>query len=278
MASQVLNRARASFTEPTMLKPLKRSITTPAHSAPLAISGSVPIRYSIVRNLDTPSVRPIQLRFGKDGEGSTLTFPHTRASSEPLQQLLTAASPTTMLRSGQEVLDTDYREVGKLNANQFATNFCPHAGGVLDTVAPQLLPFAGCDKEKRGVVAEIVRWNAYSAPGGKFKLHSDAAQNEKHFGRLVVALPTEFEGEHALPCKLNVLLLMLTLSSGGELILRSKGQELVCDWSKAATPAGYAPSALPTIPWVAFHNGCQHEVREVTAGHRFTLTYSLYAT
>ena len=31
------------------------------------------------------------------------------------------------------------------------------------------------------------------------------------------------------------------------------------------------------IQWAAFYSDCEHEVYEVTAGHRITLTYNLYA-
>lgn len=31
------------------------------------------------------------------------------------------------------------------------------------------------------------------------------------------------------------------------------------------------------IRWAAFYSDCEHEVFEVTSGHRLTLTYNLYA-
>ena len=31
------------------------------------------------------------------------------------------------------------------------------------------------------------------------------------------------------------------------------------------------------IQWAAFYSDCEHEVHDVTAGHRITLTYNLYA-
>lgn len=33
-----------------------------------------------------------------------------------------------------------------------------------------------------------------------------------------------------------------------------------------------------TIQWAAFLSDCEHEVLEVTSGHRVTLTYNLYST
>ena len=42
---------------------------------------------------------------------------------------------------------------------------------------------------------------------------------------------------------------------------------MIHDWGKEN------PS---TIEWVAFYSDCEHEVFEVTKGHRITLTYNLY--
>ncbi len=36
--------------------------------------------------------------------------------------------------------------------------------------------------------------------------------------------------------------------------------------------------ADPEIKWAAFYSDCEHEVHEVTSGHRVTLTYNLYVT
>ncbi|KAH0292486.1 hypothetical protein KCU62_g1893, partial [Aureobasidium sp. EXF-3399] len=45
------------------------------------------------------------------------------------------------------------------------------------------------------------------------------------------------------------------------------------DWS----PCSQADQT-PCIQWAAFYSDCSHEVQEVTAGHRVTLTYNLYAS
>lgn len=46
------------------------------------------------------------------------------------------------------------------------------------------------------------------------------------------------------------------------------------DWSTYANElAGNA-----AIQWAAFYSDCEHEVLEVTEGHRITLTYNLYHT
>lgn len=49
-------------------------------------------------------------------------------------------------------------------------------------------------------------------------------------------------------------------------------QNVIFDWS---TTRGAAPAE---IKWAAFYSDCEHEVHEVTSGHRVTLTYNLYLT
>lgn len=63
------------------------------------------------------------------------------------------------------------------------------------------------------------------------------------------------------------------------------GKEVVFDWSsskKTTTSSGDddeqpadAPAAA-AIKWAAFYSDCEHEIRNVTAGSRVTLTYNLY--
>lgn len=53
-------------------------------------------------------------------------------------------------------------------------------------------------------------------------------------------------------------------------MLRHEGREVVFDWS--------GEKGREAIQWAAFYSDCEHEVLEVTEGHRLTLTYNLYAT
>ncbi len=65
------------------------------------------------------------------------------------------------------------------------------------------------------------------------------------FGSLVVCLPSEF--------------------TGGALVTRHLGRQVMFDWSSSAT-----------THWAAFYSDVEHEVLPVTSGHRITLTYNLY--
>lgn len=87
----------------------------------------------------------------------------------------------------------------------------------------------------------------YSAPSGKFKAHVDTPRSNGQIGSLVVCLPLAHEG--------------------GQLQVRHTGREFTFDWG----------SCTDAISWAAFYSDCEHEVLEVTSGHRITLTYNLYA-
>lgn len=74
----------------------------------------------------------------------------------------------------------------------------------------------------------------------------DTPRSELQFGSLVVCLPCDHEG--------------------GQLVVRHQGQTTTFDWSGSSND----------IKWAAFYSDCEHEVLEVTSGHRITLTYNLY--
>lgn len=67
----------------------------------------------------------------------------------------------------------------------------------------------------------------------------------------------------------------LTFCTGRELTVRNASftdQSMVFDWSTIddAQPA--------EVKWAAFYSDCEHEVQEVTSGHRITLKYNLLLT
>jgi hypothetical protein len=114
-------------------------------------------------------------------------------------------------------------------------------------------PIAESTEAPTGIRAELYKLNFYSGPSGKFKAHVDTPRSEIQIGSLVVCLPSEFEGR------------ILSVSH--------QGNAVGFDWS-ASSSTGRAPC----IQWAAFYSDCCHEVQQVTAGHRVTLIYNLYAS
>jgi hypothetical protein len=94
----------------------------------------------------------------------------------------------------------------------------------------------------------------YAAPSGFFKPHIDTPRASSQFGSLVVALPCYHKG--------------------GQLVVRHARYSHTFDWS---TNGGNLDGNA-VIQWAAFYSDCEHEVLEVTEGHRITLTYNLYHT
>jgi hypothetical protein len=121
------------------------------------------------------------------------------------------------------------------------------------------VPSVSCEKQTKheladmGIRAELYKLNVYSGPSGMFKAHIDTPRSESQIGSLVVCLPSEFEG--------------------GVLSVSHQRRNVKFDWS-----ASSVADQGPAIRWAAFYSDCRHEVREVTAGHRITLTYNLYAS
>ena len=86
----------------------------------------------------------------------------------------------------------------------------------------------------------------YEGPSGLFKPHLDTPRSDLHFGSLVVCLPSAHDG--------------------GQLLVRHQGHTTTFNWSTDSS----------NIQWAAFYSDCEHEVSQVTSGHRITLTYNLF--
>lgn len=68
---------------------------------------------------------------------------------------------------------------------------------------------------------------------------------------------------------LSVCLVAANAILGGSFSIRYAQENMVFDWAASATNA---------VQWAAFYSDCEHEVHEVTDGHRITLTYNLFLT
>ncbi|KAH7166480.1 hypothetical protein EDB81DRAFT_285274 [Dactylonectria macrodidyma] len=183
--------------------------------------------------------RNVQLPVGDDA-----------VSKGAFAQLLTDCEPATFGIGNKEVLDETYRKASKMDATRFSTDFHPYEHGILDTIVQAL---AHGDRQTTsnnlGIRAELYKLNIYSGPSGKFKPHVDTPRSAEQMGSLVVCLPHEHQG--------------------GQLAVRHGGREIVFNWADAKAPS---------IQWAAFFSDCEHEVFEVTKGHRLTLTYNLFWT
>ncbi|KAF4341782.1 hypothetical protein FBEOM_4293 [Fusarium beomiforme] len=185
------------------------------------------------------------------GKCSSLKLPlgDGTVSQVAFNTLLSDCQPATFGVGSKEVLDEEYRKAGKMDTEDFCTNFNPYEHGIVDTINQVLAQASQSDARGLGVKAELYKLNVYSGPSGKFKPHVDTPRSDRQMGSLVVCLPTKHKG--------------------GQLAVRHGGREIVFDW---------APKSADTIQWAAFFSDCEHEVLQVTEGHRVTLTYNLFWT
>ncbi|MCJ1385112.1 hypothetical protein MMC17_008231 [Xylographa soralifera] len=245
--------------------------------ANFACGGSLKISTQETRNsIDpasatrAPANPPVVLRWDSEKGCCKTQFPPNDNSSDPLYSgladLVRDSSPATFGHDGKDVLDEQYRKAAKLDNTQFSTNFNPYDSGIIAAISQVLLPSFTKPKppsssnsappdqrqeyvstDRSSLSTELYKLNIYSAPSGKFKAHVDTPRGPNQFGSLVVCLPYSHQG--------------------GELQVRHSGEQISYDWSN---------DDASTISWAAFYSDCEHEVFEVTSGHRVTLTYNLY--
>ncbi|KAM6505592.1 hypothetical protein FSOLCH5_013767 [Fusarium solani] len=244
-----------------LLTQLQDAITQYDITAGFSCSGSLDISYTKPKSFDKaekPTCPEPAIFWHKGKVGKRLTLAGRYTTLKPwensLDELVEDCRPATFGRDGKDVLDEKIRKAGAMEASCFATNFNPYDCGIVDVIGRKLLPSivrAGKQQavDRWGVLAKLYKLNVYSAPSGMFKPHVDTPRGHTHFGSLVVALPTTYEG--------------------GQLRVVLKGKETVgLDQPEWDYP--------PRIRWVAFYSDCEHEVLPVTAGHRVTLTYELW--
>lgn len=239
---------------------------------PIPIANDTARGSSTIGDVDT-TCQPVILRWDPQSQDvrarvCKLQFPldcSETATVNNLQQLFEDVQPATFGYQGQDVLDESYRKASKLDPSHFDCTFNPYEMGIIDEVAQILLP--GFKRKTNSnnngnssitpgteginvMRAELYKLNVYSGPSGHFKAHVDTPRSNEQIGSLVVCLPSAHQG--------------------GQLEVRHQGQSMRFDWSMPET-------ARPEIQWAAFYSDCEHEVMEVTSGHRITLTYNLYA-
>jgi hypothetical protein len=141
------------MSQTSLMDEIKVSLATHARTATFACGGSIPIDQKST-NITTETSShspPVQVRYGSNGLGSTLNIPGFELSSTEFKELLNVSLPATFARAGEEVLDEGYRKAGKLDRGHFATDFCPYAVGIVDTLTQILLPQTKQSKHDRSI-------------------------------------------------------------------------------------------------------------------------------
>ncbi len=173
-----------------------------------------------------------------DGVGP-LSFPITAQQAHALNA---AAAPAPYGRGEQTLVDPSVRACRQFDAARLRV-----AGGAWRDTLEQIVVRAatglGCPPER--TCAHLYKLLIYER-GGFFAAHRDTEKEDGMVATLVLSLPVA--------------------GAGGELIIRHRQRETVVDL-RAEEPS--------EIAFAAFYADCVHEVRQVTAGHRIVLVYSL---
>lgn len=109
---------------------------------------------------------PVVLRWDtKDGKIDKVQFPV--AEREHLTHLVKDCAPASLGFQGQNLLNVTYRQAGKLDSEQFSTNFNPYDYGIIAAISQVLLPSimrpetnsTNLSRDHWGVVAELYKLN-----------------------------------------------------------------------------------------------------------------------
>jgi Rps23 Pro-64 3,4-dihydroxylase Tpa1-like proline 4-hydroxylase len=115
---------------------------------------------------------------------------------------------------------------------------------ILEEIRLKLCP--GCSS----IRAEFYKMLVYEE-GSHFKAHKDTIRDVKHFGSLIVFLPSFYKG--------------------GEFQVRHSGEQLEYQYSMDEKEFD-----ISKCHWVAFFTDCEHEIKPLMEGNRVVLTYHLY--
>jgi hypothetical protein len=176
-----------------------------------------------------------------EGTG-VLSFPIPQAQ---IATLIQQAVRAPFGRGPETILDETVRKVWQLPADKVrisGKSWAASFEAILDRVAAGL----GC--ERKTMAADLYKLLVYDQ-GGFFQAHRDTEKAGGMFGTLVMVLPAPH--------------------SGGELVVRHAGHEVVVDLSGGD---------VSEVSYAAFYADCEHEVRAITAGNRVCLIFNLCQT
>lgn len=158
------------------------------------------------------------------------------------REIIGQAAQAPYGRGEETIVDTSVRKVWQVPVEKVRLTGAAWTTA-LETILGRVTAGLGC--QETPVSAELYKLLLYE-PGGFFIAHRDTEKAEGMFGTLVISLPS--------------------FHSGGELVIRHAGREVVAD---LGTPE------VSRLTYAAFYADCQHEVRPIREGHRLCLVYNL---
>src|SRR3954454_4560605 len=156
-------------------------------------------------------------------------------------QLMEAAELAPYGRGEQTVIDPSVRRCWQIGPDRVRLSG-RHWTRTLDGIVAEAVKGLGVSDP---VMAEFYKLLIYG-PGGFFVGHRDTEKADGMFATLVLVLPSTH--------------------TGGELVVRHKGREIVLDLRRQDPGE---------VGFAAFYADCVHELLPVAEGHRLTLVYNL---
>jgi 2OG-Fe(II) oxygenase superfamily len=169
----------------------------------------------------------------------TISFPVPEVQA---REIIRVAERAPYGRGERTVVDTTVRKVWQVAPQQIRLSGIAWEE-TFKTILAQVVKGLGC--QHANVNAELYKVLLYDA-GGFFVSHRDTEKAEGMFGTLVIVLPS--------------------LHSGGEVVVRHAGREVVLD---------LATTDVSQLNYAAFYADCEHAVRPVADGNRLCLIYNL---
>ncbi len=186
----------------------------------------------------TLDMHPFQLQVEGIGPIATPLLP------VQAEQLVALAEQAPYGRGPETLVDTEVRRTWQIDASKLQLSGRRWAED-LDQAVRQVTTGLGAHGK---IEAELYKLLLYDA-GSFFVSHRDTEKAPGMFATLVMVLPSPY--------------------TGGELIIRHKGQEARLDLRRDE------PSE---VAFAAFYADCRHEVQPVASGHRLALVYNLIRT
>jgi hypothetical protein len=150
--------------ENKLYRQLQDLIEKESSKASFACGGSIPITNSSTAKAKAQSSAPINLFWASasDEAAHKLTLPESSAKSS-VEQLAKDCTLASFGRGGEDVIDTSYRQAGKLDITQFASTFHPADFGLLENIEQILVPDLGKkakdDTHSRKLITELYKLN-----------------------------------------------------------------------------------------------------------------------
>ena len=182
-------------------------------------------------------------------------------SNQEIEKLKSLMKPALFAYKNKTKFDPSYRNALQLPNTLFSFSFNTQREklNILDKIKNILMVDPQYD-----IFCEPYKLN-FMSKGGFFKPHVDTPHAHEFFGTLVLCLPiSKFEGGN---------LMIWNNGNNNENNNNNNNEKKIdCDFAKSS----FKKEKKSTIEWCAFYGDCGHEILEVTAGHRITITFNLY--